>query len=86
MVLPVRRLEASGERAWRTVERRGLESFVAKDPVSAYRSGPTRSWVKVKLRRTDASGRPSYGNATLPFGISAELVPTSLNCAAPTRV
>jgi len=51
MVLPMRRLAGSGERAWRTVERRGLEGFVAKDPASSYRSGATRSWVKVKLRR-----------------------------------
>ena len=157
MVLPVRRLEPHGARAWETVERRGLEGCVAKDPASTYRSGHTRSRVKVELRhegvslsavsatwrqisdlscwlrlaakqlsplsdadwsnwplalasfsttvdawlfdrrergevlrsdvtRTDASGRPSYGNATLPFGISAELVPTSLNCPAPIRV
>ena len=25
--------------------------MVAKDPRSTYRSGPTRSWVKVKVRR-----------------------------------
>jgi bifunctional non-homologous end joining protein LigD len=50
MVLPVRRLEPDGARAWATVERRGLEGFVAKDPASTYRTGPTRSWVKVKQR------------------------------------
>lgn len=50
MVLPVRRLECDGSLAWETVQRRGLEGFVAKDPQSTYRSGPTRSWVKVKLR------------------------------------
>lgn len=50
-VLPVRRLDCDGARAWETVERRGLEGFVAKDPQSTYRSGPTRSWVKVKLRQ-----------------------------------
>ena len=33
-----------------TVERRGLAGFIAKDPGSSYRSGPTRSWVKVKVR------------------------------------
>jgi ATP-dependent DNA ligase len=51
MVLPIRRLEPNGARAWETVQRRGLEGFVAKDPASTYRAGPTRSWVKVKLRR-----------------------------------
>jgi ATP dependent DNA ligase domain len=50
LVLPVRRLESHGDRAWATVERRGLEGFVAKDPASTYRVGPTRSWIKVKLR------------------------------------
>jgi ATP-dependent DNA ligase len=50
LVLPVRRLELSGARAWETVQRRRLKGFVAKDPRSAYRSGPTRSWVKVEIR------------------------------------
>jgi bifunctional non-homologous end joining protein LigD len=50
LVLPVRRLEPNGHRAWATVERRGLEGFVARDPASTYRAGPTRSWIKVKLR------------------------------------
>jgi len=45
------RLEPDGAAAWATVERRGLEGFVAKDPESTYRQGPTRSWIKVKLRR-----------------------------------
>ena len=50
MVLPVRRPEPHGAKAWATVECRGLEGFVAKDPASTYRSGSTRSWVKVKQR------------------------------------
>lgn len=50
LVLPVRRLEPEGPRAWATVQRRGLEGLVAKDPASTYRSGDTRSWIKVKLR------------------------------------
>jgi ATP dependent DNA ligase domain/ATP dependent DNA ligase C terminal region len=50
LVLPVRRLESHGARAWATVERRGLEGFVAKDPASVYRPGATRSWIKAKLR------------------------------------
>ena len=51
MVLPMRRLEPDGARAWETVQRRGLEGFVAKDPQSCYRSGPTKAWIKVKMRR-----------------------------------
>jgi len=42
--------ETDGAHAWATVERRGLEGFVAKDRASTYRAGPTRSWIKVKLR------------------------------------
>jgi bifunctional non-homologous end joining protein LigD len=33
------------------VNERGYEGLVAKDAESTYRSGPTRSWVKVKIRR-----------------------------------
>jgi ATP-dependent DNA ligase len=40
----------TGHRAWKTVARRSLEGFVGKDPVSTYRAGPARSWIKVKLR------------------------------------
>ena len=50
LVLPVRRLDADGVRAWATVERRGLEGFVAKDPAATYRAGATRRWIKVKRR------------------------------------
>src|SRR5581483_3805776 len=50
MVLPCRRLPDDGAEAWRIVEERGYEGFVAKDPRSTYRAGPTRAWVKVKVR------------------------------------
>jgi bifunctional non-homologous end joining protein LigD len=50
VVLPVRRLDANGARAWKTVERRGLEGFVAKDPTAPYVSGRTARWMKVKQR------------------------------------
>ena len=50
MVLPCRRLPADPAKAWAIVEERGYEGMVAKDPESAYRSGPTRAWVKVKVR------------------------------------
>jgi hypothetical protein len=50
IVLPVRRLDANGARAWKTVERRGLEGFVAKDSTAPYLSGRTTRWVKVKQR------------------------------------
>ena len=52
MVLPVRRLESHGESAWQTVQRRGLEGFVANDPESAY-----RHWAHAPLgsRRSSAT-------------------------------
>ncbi len=47
----VPRLSTNGHQAWAEVQRRGLEGFVAKDPASSYlKGGPTRSWLKVKLR------------------------------------
>src|SRR5215813_2803374 len=53
IVLPVRRLDAHGSGAWETVERRGFEEFVAKDPQSTYRSG-TR--LRLGASVTRASG------------------------------
>ena len=50
MVLPCRQLPKDGAEAWSVVQERGFEGMVAKDPRSTYRSGPTRSWVKVKVR------------------------------------
>jgi bifunctional non-homologous end joining protein LigD len=50
VVLPCRRLPEDGAEAWRIAEDRGYEGFVAKDPSSTYRAGPTRAWVKVKVR------------------------------------
>ena len=51
MVFAARRLPDDGRAAWAVVKERGYEGLVAKDAESAYRSGPTRSWVKVKVRR-----------------------------------
>jgi bifunctional non-homologous end joining protein LigD len=50
MVLPCRRLPDDGLQAWAIVEERSYEGMVAKDPRSTYRSGGTRSWMKVKQR------------------------------------
>jgi bifunctional non-homologous end joining protein LigD len=50
MVLPCRRLPDYGAKAWAIVEERGYEGMIAKDPRSTYRSGSTRSWMKVKVR------------------------------------
>ena len=61
IVLPVRRLDANGARAWRTVEGRGLEGFVAKDPTAPYVSGRTRRWLKVKQRDYRVEERGFHG-------------------------
>jgi ATP dependent DNA ligase domain len=50
-VFVVPRLSANRHEAWAEGQRRGLEGFVAKDPASRYLTGgPTRSWLKVKVR------------------------------------
>jgi bifunctional non-homologous end joining protein LigD len=48
LVLPVRRLPAYGAEAWAMVLARRYEGLVAKDEMSPYRGGVTRSWLKVK--------------------------------------
>ena len=50
-VYPARRLPDNGLAAWTIVKEKGYEGLVAKDAESTYRSGPTRSWIKVKIRR-----------------------------------
>jgi bifunctional non-homologous end joining protein LigD len=52
LIFPVRRLSADGHKAWEEVLARGIEGYVGKDPSSTYLSGgPTRSWLKSKVRR-----------------------------------
>jgi ATP-dependent DNA ligase len=48
-VLPVRRLADNGLDAWAQVLGLGFEGYVAKDRLSPYRAGVTRSWLKVKV-------------------------------------
>jgi bifunctional non-homologous end joining protein LigD len=50
LIFPARRLGSHGLDAWGIVKERGYEGLVAKDERSPYRGGPTRSWVKVKIR------------------------------------
>jgi bifunctional non-homologous end joining protein LigD len=49
LVLPVRRLACNGLDAWTQVVNSGYEGYVAKDELSPYRGGITRSWLKVKV-------------------------------------
>ena len=48
LLFAARRLPVHGLAAWAEVQRRGYEGLVAKDESSAYRTGRTRSWLKVK--------------------------------------
>jgi ATP-dependent DNA ligase len=56
LTLRCRRLPDDGVKAWAIVEERGYEGLVAKDPRSTYRSGNTRSWMKVKVRHEGVFG------------------------------
>lgn len=49
-VMPCRRLPENGSEAWDIVLERGYEGMVAKDSRSTYRGGPSRAWMKVKIR------------------------------------
>jgi len=72
MVFAARRLPDNGQAAWATVKERGYEGMVAKDADSTYRGGPTRSWVKVKIRR---EGRFLIGGILgLPYTFAGILV------------
>ena len=46
----MRRLAADGLDAWAEVVERGYEGLVAKDEASAYESGRTTRWLKVKQK------------------------------------
>jgi bifunctional non-homologous end joining protein LigD len=48
LLLATRRLADDGLKAWREVQERGYEGFVAKDESSPYSGGRTLSWLKVK--------------------------------------
>jgi ATP-dependent DNA ligase len=62
VILPVRRLSASGLEAWNDVLRTGYEGPVAKDPESPYVGGRTLKWLKVKVphyREGERGWRPN---------------------------
>ena len=53
-VFAVRRLATDGRKAWDEVLARGIEGYVGKDAASTYLAGgPTRSWLKAKVRQED---------------------------------
>jgi bifunctional non-homologous end joining protein LigD len=70
MVFPARRLPDNGLAAWSIVKERAYEGLVAKDADSTYRGGPTRSWVKVKIRQEFIVG----GIVGLPYTFAGIVV------------
>jgi hypothetical protein len=84
LVFSVRRLAADGVDAWKQVVERGYEGYVAKDQLSPYRGGVTRSWLKVKVPGWTApedkfkrvgSTRPDDGSAIAESSHIVETVP-----------
>jgi bifunctional non-homologous end joining protein LigD len=57
LLLAARRLADDGLKAWREVQERGYEGFVAKDESSPYAGGRTLSWLKVKQAESRAEER-----------------------------
>jgi bifunctional non-homologous end joining protein LigD len=49
-VFPVRRLADNGLNAWAQVLHNGYEGYIARDLLSPYLGGGSRSWLKVKCR------------------------------------
>ena len=50
LVFAVRPVGRDGHEAWQQVVGRRYEGYVAKEEASAYESGPTRRWLKVKQK------------------------------------
>ena len=60
MIFPARRLSTDGFKAWEEAVSRGYEGIVAKDPESAYVSGRTLKWLKVKQQKYREQERGFY--------------------------
>ena len=57
----VEHADGHGERMFAAVCRLGLEGIVSKRSRAAYRSGPTRTWIKVKNPDAPAATRAQDG-------------------------
>ena len=58
----VEHADGHGERMFAAVCRLGLEGIVSKRSSAAYRSGPTRTWIKVKNPNAPAASRILEGS------------------------
>ena len=64
-LLPSRRLEANGLKAYKTAMRKGWEGLVAKDSSAPYIEGRSTRWLKVKIKQEEEF---VIGGYTAPAG------------------
>jgi bifunctional non-homologous end joining protein LigD len=57
----VEHAEGEGEKIFKSVCRLGLEGIVSKRAMSSYKSGPSRTWIKVKNPKSPAATRVKDG-------------------------
>jgi ATP-dependent DNA ligase len=70
----VEHADGHGERMFAAVCRLGLEGIVSKRSSAAYRSGPTRTWIKVKNPNAPAATRVIVGRFD-PYGLGPGALP-----------
>jgi bifunctional non-homologous end joining protein LigD len=71
LIYAARRLHPHGLDAWAEVKQSGYEGLVAKREASVYRGGPTREWLKVKVRH---EGRFTVVGLDVPLERSCALL------------
>jgi bifunctional non-homologous end joining protein LigD len=67
----VEHTEGDGGKMFAAVCRLGLEGIVSKRATSVYRSGPSRTWLKVKNPKSPAATRAKDGKRGLRFTVNA---------------
>ena len=70
-LLPSRRLEANGLKAYKTAKRKGWEGLVAKDSSAPYVEGRSTKWLKVKIKQEEEfviGGYTAPGGSRSHFG------------------
>jgi len=70
-LLPSRRLEANGLKAYKTAKQKGWEGLVAKDSAAPYVEGRSTKWLKVKIKQEEEfviGGYTAPGGSRSHFG------------------
>jgi ATP-dependent DNA ligase len=57
----VEQTEGDGEKMFKAICKLGLEGIVSKKLTSAYRSGPSKAWLKIKNPKSPAATRAIDG-------------------------